>query len=85
MTLSALLVSVDQASTQLLQKLLEEGSIRFECCADFVSAGIRLVQEITNYTIAWLGSALTGGRGTSKRKKRHGLKPRLQLAIRAVQ
>ena len=53
MTLSALLVSVDQASTQLLQKVLEEGSIRFECCTDFVSAGIPLVQEITNYTIGY--------------------------------
>jgi DNA-binding response OmpR family regulator len=45
MTLSALLVSVDQASTQLLQKALEELSIRVECCADFVSKGIRLAQE----------------------------------------
>jgi hypothetical protein len=50
-----LLVSVDQASTQLLQKVLEELSIRFEC-----GAGIRLVQEITNSTIGLLlGSALT--------------------------
>jgi hypothetical protein len=52
-------VSVDQASTQLLQKVLEEPSIRFERCAGSVSAGIRLVQEITNSTIGLLlGSAL---------------------------
>src|ERR1700686_4329596 len=45
MTLSALLVSVDEASTQLLQRVLEELGIRVECCADFVRAGIRLAQE----------------------------------------
>jgi AmiR/NasT family two-component response regulator len=45
MTLSALLLSVDEASTQLLQKVLDELSIRVECCADFVRAGIRLAQE----------------------------------------
>jgi len=45
MTLSALLVSADEASTQLLQTVLEELSIRVECCADFVRAGIRLAQE----------------------------------------
>lgn len=45
MTLSALLVSADDASTQLLQTVLEELGIRVECCADFVRAGIRLAQE----------------------------------------
>ncbi|MGZ7064559.1 MAG: hypothetical protein ACXVKD_17040, partial [Candidatus Angelobacter sp.] len=45
MTLSALLVSADKASTQLLQTVLEELGIGVECCADFVRAGIRLAQE----------------------------------------
>jgi ribosomal silencing factor RsfS len=45
MTLSALRVSVDQASTQLRQKVLEALSIWAECGADFVRAGMRLAQE----------------------------------------
>ncbi len=45
MTLSALLVSVDEASAQLLEEVLEELSIRVETCQDFVRAGIRLAQE----------------------------------------
>ena len=45
MTLSALLVCVDEASAQLLQGVLSELSIRVECCPDFVRAGIRLAQE----------------------------------------
>ncbi len=45
MTLSALLVSVDEASTELLRKVLHELGIRVECCGDFVRAGIRLAQE----------------------------------------
>ena len=45
MTLSALLACVDEASAQLLQKVLEELSIRVERCPDFVRAGIRLAQE----------------------------------------
>ncbi len=45
MTLSALLVSVDEASGQLLQRALKELGIRGETCPDFVRAGIRLAQE----------------------------------------
>ncbi len=45
MTLSALLVCLDEVSTPLLQQVLEELSIRVECCPDFVRAGIRLAQE----------------------------------------
>jgi CheY-like chemotaxis protein len=45
MTLSVLLVCVDEASTQLLQRVLEELKIRVESCPDFVRAGIRLAQE----------------------------------------
>jgi CheY-like chemotaxis protein len=45
MTLSALLVCVDEASAELLQRVLEELSIRVESCPDFVRAGIRLAQE----------------------------------------
>jgi len=45
MTLSALLVCVDEASAQLWQRALEELSIRVESCLDFVRAGIRLAQE----------------------------------------
>jgi DNA-binding NarL/FixJ family response regulator len=45
MTLSALFVCVDEASAQLLQRVLDELSIRVERCPDFVRAGIRLAQE----------------------------------------
>jgi CheY-like chemotaxis protein len=45
MTLSALLVCVDEASAQLLRRVLEELSIRVESCPDFVRAAIRLAQE----------------------------------------
>ena len=45
MTLSALLVSADPASTELLRQVLDELSIRVECCGDFVRAGILLAQE----------------------------------------
>ena len=39
MTLSALLVCVDEASAQVLRRVLEELSIRVESCPDFVRAG----------------------------------------------
>src|ERR1700687_3801146 len=45
MTLSALLVCLEEASAQLLQRVLEELKIRVEPCPDFVRAGIRLAQE----------------------------------------
>jgi DNA-binding response OmpR family regulator len=45
MTLSALLVCVDEASAQLLRQVLEELSIRVESCPDFVRAAIRLAQQ----------------------------------------
>ena len=45
MTLSALLVCVDEAPAQVLRRVLEELSIRVETCPDFVRAAIRLAQE----------------------------------------
>src|SRR5271167_3224472 len=45
MTLSALLVCVDEVSAQLLRRVLEELGIRVEGCPDFLRAGIRLAQE----------------------------------------
>jgi len=45
MAVSVLLVCVDEASTQVLQRVLEELKIRVEFCPDFVRAGIRLAQE----------------------------------------
>jgi CheY-like chemotaxis protein len=45
MTLSALLVCLEEASAHLLQRVLEELKIRVEPCPDFVRAGIRLAQE----------------------------------------
>lgn len=45
MTLSALLVCVDEAPAQVLRRVLEELSLRVESCPDFVRAGIRLAQE----------------------------------------
>jgi CheY-like chemotaxis protein len=45
MTLSALLVCVDEATAELLQRVLEELNIHVESCPDFVRAGMRLAQE----------------------------------------
>src|SRR5277367_1911986 len=45
MTLSALLVCVDEAAAQVLRQVLEELSIRVESCPDFVRAAVRLAQE----------------------------------------
>lgn len=45
MTLSALLVCVDEATAEMLQRVLEQLNIRVESCSDFVRAGIRLAQE----------------------------------------
>lgn len=44
MTLSALLVCVDEAAGQVLRQVLEELSIRAETCLDFPRAAIRLAQ-----------------------------------------
>ncbi|HYM78888.1 MAG TPA: PilZ domain-containing protein [Candidatus Dormibacteraeota bacterium] len=45
MTLSALLVCVDQAAAEVLQRVLQELSIRVESCPDFARASIRAAQE----------------------------------------
>ncbi len=45
MTLSALLVCVEEAPAQVLRRVLEELNLRVESCPDFVRAGIRLAQE----------------------------------------
>ena len=45
MTLSALLVCVEEAPAEVLRRVLEELSIRVEPCPDFVRAAIRLAQE----------------------------------------
>jgi CheY-like chemotaxis protein len=45
MTLTALLVCVDEAAAQVLRAVLEELSIKVESCPDFVRATIRLAQE----------------------------------------
>lgn len=45
MTLSALLVCVDEAAAQVLRRVLEELNIRVEACPDFARAAIRLAQE----------------------------------------
>jgi CheY-like chemotaxis protein len=45
MTLSALLVCVEEAPAQVLRRVLEELSIRVESCPDFVRAAIRMAQE----------------------------------------
>ena len=45
MTLSALLVCVDEAAAQVLRRVLEELSIRVESCPDFARAAMRLAQE----------------------------------------
>lgn len=45
MTLTALLVCVDNAAAGVLRRVLEELSIRVEPCPDFARAAIRLAQE----------------------------------------
>jgi len=45
MTLSALLVCVDEAAVQVLRQVLEELSIRPETCVDFPRAAFRLAQD----------------------------------------
>jgi CheY-like chemotaxis protein len=45
MTLSALLVCVDEAAAEVLRRVLEELNIRVEACPDFARAAIRLAQE----------------------------------------
>jgi len=45
MTLSALLVCVDEAAAQVLRRVLEELNIEVESCPDFARAGIRLEQK----------------------------------------
>ncbi len=45
MTLSALLVCVDTAAAEVLQRVLEELSISYESCPDFARAAIRLAQQ----------------------------------------
>ncbi len=45
MTLTALLVCVDEAAAQVLRAVLEELTIKVESCPDFVRATIRLAQE----------------------------------------
>lgn len=45
MTLSALLVCVDEAPAQVLRQVLAELTIRVESCPDFARAAIRLAQE----------------------------------------
>jgi CheY-like chemotaxis protein len=45
MTLSALLVCVDEAAAQVLRRVLAELSIRVESCQDFSRAAMRLAQE----------------------------------------
>jgi len=45
MTLSALLISADQAAADVLLRVLKELSIRVESCPDFVRASIRANQE----------------------------------------
>jgi hypothetical protein len=45
MTLSALLVCMDEAAAQVLRRVLEELSIGVESCPDFARASIRLAQD----------------------------------------
>ncbi len=45
MTLTALLVCMDEAAAQVLRRVLEELSVQVESCPDFARAAMRLVQE----------------------------------------
>jgi CheY-like chemotaxis protein len=52
MTLTALLVCVDEAAAQVLRAVLEELSIKVESCPNFPRATIRLAQERFDVVIA---------------------------------
>jgi CheY-like chemotaxis protein len=56
MTLSALLVCVDEGAAQVLRQVLEELRIRVESCPDFVRAAVRLAQERFDAVIVDAGS-----------------------------
>jgi DNA-binding NarL/FixJ family response regulator len=56
MTLSALLVCVDETAAGVLRRVLEELSIRVESCPDFARAAIRLAQERFDLVIVDGGS-----------------------------
>ena len=56
MTLSALLVCVDETAADVLRRVLEELSIRVESCPDFARAAIRLAQERFDLVIVDGGS-----------------------------
>ena len=45
MTLTALLVCMDEAAAKVLRQVLEELSIRVESCPNFARAAMRLAQE----------------------------------------
>lgn len=45
MTLSALLVCVDNSAAEVLERVLKELGIRVETCPDFVRGGVRAAQE----------------------------------------
>jgi CheY-like chemotaxis protein len=52
MTLTALLVCVDEAAAQVLRRVLEELRIRVEACPDFARASLRLAQDRFDAVIA---------------------------------
>ena len=79
MTLSALLVCVDEASLHLLQRVLEELKIRVEPCPDFVRAGIRLAQE--RYDAVILDGKSTKQVMSLLRETRHSRRNDATLAI----
>ena len=56
MTLSALLVCMDEAAARVLAGVLEELSIRVESCPDFARAAIRLAQDRFDVVIVDGGS-----------------------------
>ncbi len=56
MTLSALLVCVDEEAAQVLGQVLGELSIRVESCSDLARAGIRLAQERFDVVVFDCGS-----------------------------
>jgi DNA-binding NarL/FixJ family response regulator len=56
MTLSALLVCIDEAAAQILHRVCEELGIKVESCPDFARASIRLAQDRFDVVIVDGGS-----------------------------
>ena len=69
MTLTALLVCVDEVAAQVLRRVLEELSIGVESCPDFARAAIRLAQQRFDVVIVDGESNTEGDRAAARESR----------------